>query len=161
MSCTGGTNKANFVGMMLYNRTWFDNNLYAVTLGGGFMNNPGRYLALVPPINGATAATGTPYFTANPGQKLFQWDTQLNFQYMPKDWITWWTEATFRHSSVPYWTGSGGITPPLGNTGSPASLTCNNGSVAGADNCASEGGIWYPDLRTREIVFGAGVMIKF
>ena len=161
VNCTHGPNKANFFGMMGYDRTWFDNNRYAVTIGGGFMNNPGRYLALVPPINGATAATGTPYFTENPGQKLFQWDTQLNFQYMPNDWITWWTEATFRHSNVPYWTGSRGITPPTGNTGSPASLTCNNGSVAGADSCASEGGIWNPDLRTREIVYGAGVMVKF
>jgi hypothetical protein len=159
--CTSGPNKANFFGMMAYDRTWFANNVYAVTIGGGFMNNPGRYLALVPPINGATAATGTPYFTENPGQKLFQWDTQLNFQYMPKDWITWWTEATFRHSNVPYWTGSGGITPPLGNTGSPSALTCNNGSVAGADGCAAEGGVWSPDLRTREIVFGAGVLVKF
>jgi Putative beta-barrel porin-2, OmpL-like. bbp2/Carboxypeptidase regulatory-like domain len=161
VSCTGGTNAASFLGMMAYNRIWWNNNIYAVTLGGGFMDNPGRYLALVPPINGATAATGTPYFTENPGQKLFQWDAQLNFQYMPKDWITWWTEATFRHSSVPYWTGSGGITPPLGNTGSPAAFTCNNGSVAGTDNCANEGGIWYPDLRTRQIVLGAGVMVKF
>jgi hypothetical protein len=161
VNCTHGPNKANFFGMMGYDRTWFDNNKYAVTIGGGFMNNPGRYLALVPPINGATAATGTPYFTENPGQKLFQWDTQLNLQYMPNDWITWWTEATFRHSNVPYWTGSRGITPPTGNTGSPASLTCNNGSVAGADSCASEGGIWNPDLRTREIVYGAGVMVKF
>ena len=57
------------------------------------MNNPGRYLALTPPINGATAATGSAYFTQQPGQKLYQWDSQLNFQYMPKDWITWWTEA--------------------------------------------------------------------
>jgi hypothetical protein len=161
VSCSSGPNRESFFGMMFYNRAWFDNNLYAVTLGGGFMNNPGRYLALVPPINGATAATGTPYFTENPGQKLEQWDAQLNFQYMPKDWITWWTEATFRHSDVPYWTGSGGITPPTGNTGSPASLTCNNGSAAGADACAGEGGIWYPDLRTREIVYGAGVMVKF
>ena len=85
--------KRIFFGMMLYNRMWFHNDLYAVTFGGGFMNNPGRYLALTPPINGATAATGTPYFTQQPGQKLFQWDTQLNLQYMPKDWITWWTEA--------------------------------------------------------------------
>ena len=90
--------------------TWFHNDLYAVTIGGGFMNNPGRYLALTPPINGATAASGSPYFTQQPGQKLYQWDAQLNFQYMPKDWITWWTEATFRHSSVPYWSGSGGVT---------------------------------------------------
>jgi hypothetical protein len=159
--CSRDPNKANFFGMMLYDRTWFDNNVYAVTIGGGFMNNPGRYLALLPPINGATAASGTPYFTENPGQKLYQWDTQLNFQYMPKDWITWWTEATFRHSDVPYWSGTGGVTPPTGNNGSPASFVCNNGSTIGNDSCANEGGIWYPDLRTREIVWGAGVMVKF
>ncbi len=159
--CSHGPNKANFFGMMLYDRTWFDHNLYAVTLGGGFMNNPGRYLALLPPINGATASSGTPYFSENPGQKLYQWDMQLNFQYMPKDWITWWTEATFRHSDVPYWTGPGGVTPPLGNTGSAASLVCNNGSAIGADACAAEGGVWFPDLRSREVVWGAGVMVKF
>ena len=159
--CSHGPNKANFFGVMAYNRTWFDNDRYAVTLGGGFMNNPGRYLALVPPINGATAASGTPYFTENPGQKLYQWDMQLNFQYMPKDWITWWTEATFRHSDVPYWNGPGGVTPPLGNTGTPASFVCNNGSTAGSDNCASAGGVWYPDQRTREVVWGAGVLVRF
>ena len=159
--CSSGPNKANFFGMMAYNRFWFDHDLYALTVGGGFMNNAGRYLALVPPINGATSQSGTPYFTENPGQKLYQWDTQLNFQYMPKDWITWWTELTFRHSDVPYWTGPGGVTPPLGNTGAPSSYVCNNGSVIGADTCANEGGIWVPDLRTREVVWGAGVMVKF
>lgn len=25
----------------------------------------------------------------------------------------------------------------------------------------NEGGLWYPDLRTREVVWGAGVMVKF
>jgi len=159
--CSHGPNKANFFGAMLYNRAWFDHDLFAVTLGGGFMNNPGRYLVLLPPINGATAATGTPYFTANPGQKIYQWDMQLNLQYMPRDWITWWTEATFRHSDVPYWSGPGGVTPPLGNTGAPASLVCNSGSVIGSDACAGEGGIWYPDLRSREVIWGAGVMVKF
>ncbi len=159
--CSHGPNKESFFGLMLYDRTWFDHDLYAVTIGGGFMNNPGRYLALVPPINGATAVSGTPYFSENPGQKLYQWDMQLNFQYMPKTWITWWTEATFRHSDVPYWSGPGGVTPPTGNTGAPASLVCNNGSSAGADVCANEGGVWFPDLRTREFVWGAGVMVKF
>ncbi len=159
--CTSGPNKANFVGLMGYNRIWFDHNVYAVTVGGGFMNNPGRYLALVPPINGASAQSGTPYFTENPGQKLFQWDTQLNFQYMPKDWITWWTELTYRHSDVPYWGGQGGVTPPLGNTGVPSALVCNSGSVIGSDSCAGQGGVWYPDLRTREVIWGAGVMVKF
>jgi Putative beta-barrel porin-2, OmpL-like. bbp2/Carboxypeptidase regulatory-like domain len=158
INCTHGPNKDNFFGMMLYDRTWFHNDLYAVTLGGGFMNNPGRYLALTPPINGATAASGSPYFTQQPGQKLYQWDTQLNLQYMPKDWITWWTEATFRHSNVPYWSGSGGVTPPGGNNGSPASCV-GGGSDAATGNCSA--GDWFPDLRTREVVVGAGVMVKF
>jgi hypothetical protein len=169
VNCSSGPNKESFFGAMLYNRTWFNHDLYAVTFGGGFMNNPGRYLALMPPINGATAATGTPYFTEQPGQKLYQWDSQLNLQYMPKDWITWWTEVTFRHSNVPYWTGSGGMTPPYsggttGNNGSPASCVQASGAPGGAVNpttgdCAA--GDWFPDLRTREVVWGAGVMVKF
>jgi Putative beta-barrel porin-2, OmpL-like. bbp2/Carboxypeptidase regulatory-like domain len=158
VTCTNGPNKENFFGMMLYNRAWFHDDLYAITLGGGFMNNPGRYLALTPPINGATAASGSPYFTQQPGQKLYQWDTQLNVQYMPKDWITWWTEATYRHSSVPYWSGSGGVTPPGGNTGSPASCV-DGGSDPNTGNCGASD--WFPDLRTREVVVGAGVMVKF
>ena len=156
--CTHGPNKEEFLGVMLYDRTWFHNDLYAVTVGGGFMNNPGRYLALTPPINGATAASGSPYFTQQPGQKLYQWDSQINLQYMPNDWITWWTEATFRHSSVPYWSGEGGITPPGGNNGSPASC------VGGPSNPLTgqcEAGDWFPDLRTREVVVGAGLMVKF
>ncbi len=159
--CVSGPNRENFFGAMFYNRFWFDHDVYAVTLGGGMMNNPGRYLTLLPPINGATAATGSPYFTENPGQKVYQWDTQLNFQYMPNDWITWWTELTYRHSNVPYWSGPGGVTPPGGNNGSPASFVCNDGAVIGADHCASEGGVWFPDLRTRETVWGAGLMLKF
>jgi len=156
--CTAGPNKEEFLGVMLYDRTWFHNDLYAITLGGGFMNNPGRYLALTPPINGATAASGSPYFTQQPGQKLYQWDTQLNLQYMPKDWITWWTEATFRHSSVPYWSGQGGITPPGGNNGSPASCV---GGGANATTGQCNAGDWFPDLRTREVIVGGGVMVKF
>ncbi len=161
ISCTHGPNKMNFIGAMAYNRIWFDRDLYALSFGGGFMNNPGRYLALLPPINGATAQTGSAYFTENPGQSLYQWDGQINLQYMPQKWITWWTEMDFRHSDVPYWTGPGGVTPPGGNNGSPAAMACGNGSVMGADSCAAEGGAWYPDLRKRELVWGAGVLVKF
>jgi putative OmpL-like beta-barrel porin-2/carboxypeptidase family protein len=168
VTCFNGPNKANFVGVMGYDRTWFNHDLYAVTLGGGFFNNPGRYLALTPPIAGATAQTGTPYFTQNPGQKLYQWDTQLNFQYMPKEWITWWTEATFRHSDVPYWSGQGGVTPPgpggvgTSNLNGPGGSYCNNGSTsAGLGTCGAAGGDWFPDLTKREVIWGAGVMVKF
>jgi hypothetical protein len=163
LSCTSGPNKTAFLGWMLYNRFWFDNDLYAITIGGGSMNNPGRYLTLLPPINGANAASGSPYFTENPGQPAFQWDATLNFQYMPKQWITWWAEAGFRHSSVPYFAGQGGVTPPLGNTGSPSSLVCNSGINAPASDptCSSNGGIWYPDLRTRQATLSGGVLVKF
>jgi hypothetical protein len=168
LSCTKGPNKTAFLGWMMYNRFWFDNDLYAITLGGGSMNNPGRYLTLLPPINGASAVTGSPYFTENPGQPAFQWDATLNFQYMPKQWITWWAEAGFRHSSIPYFSGQGGVTPPLGNTGSPGNYVCNSGNSAGtsdpnaaASACSTQGGIWYPDLRTRQTVLSGGVLVKF
>jgi hypothetical protein len=168
LHCTGGANGSSFLGAMFYNRVWFDNDLFAVTIGGGAMNNPGRYLTLLPPINGATAATGTPYFTENPGQPAFQWDSTINLQYMPKQWITWWTELGFRHSSIPYFAGKGGVTPPGGNNGSPASYACNSGASAGtadltaaSSTCATQGGIWFPDLRTRQVIMSAGVLVKF
>lgn len=58
VSCVGGNAKKPsqyFLGFMSYQRFWFHRDLYAVTLGGGAINNPGRYLVLLPPINGATA----------------------------------------------------------------------------------------------------------
>jgi hypothetical protein len=168
VNCTHGPNKTAFLGWMLYNRFWFDNDLYAVTIGGGAMNNPGRYLTLLPPINGADAVSGSPYFTANPGDHAYQWDATINFQYMPKQWITWWAEAGYRHSDVPYFAGQGGVTPPLGNTGSPGSYVCNSGASAATANpntaastCSTQGGIWYPDLRTHQATLSGGVLVKF
>ena len=73
VSCAGDSAKGpkqSFLGFMFYNRFWFHKDLYAVTLGGGQINNPGRYLVLLPPINGATAASGTPYFTENPRRSV-------------------------------------------------------------------------------------------
>jgi hypothetical protein len=167
--CDSGTNQANFVGIMAYNRFWFDHDVMALTIGGGSMRNTGRYLVLVPPVNGATAATGTPYFTEDPGQKIQQSDVQVNLQFMPNDWITWWTEGTYRYSNVPYWSGAGGVTPPNGSTGTfsnngnPTAPVCNNGASASSvsDSCAAEGGIWYPDLRKSEFIWGFGVMVRF
>jgi hypothetical protein len=168
VTCTGGVNKSNFLGAMAYNRWWFHNDLYAITVGGGFMNNPGRYLTLLPPVNGASASTGTPYFTELPGQGAFMYDSTLNFQYMPKDWITWWTEVGYRHSNIPYFNGVGGMTPPFGNNGSPASYACYSGASAGTNsqsqaiaNCSSQGGVWYPDLRQEEFKLSLGLMVKF
>jgi hypothetical protein len=146
---------------MLYNRLWFHKDLLAVTLGGGMMNNPGRYLTLLPPINGADAISGSPYFTANPGDKAHMWDATFNVQYMPKQYITWWLEAGYRHSDVPYWSGRGGITPPGGNNGHPNQFVCNDGSpTPDAMGCGSIG-LWRPDLRRGQATVSAGVMVKF
>jgi hypothetical protein len=125
VSCTGGsaTSPAQyFAGFMLYNRFWFNDDRYAVTVGGGYINNPGRYLVLLPPINGATAFSGTPYFTQSPGDSFRAWDYSFTFDYMPKEWITFRGEFNRRMASVPYFTGPGGVTPAGGNTGPPGSV---------------------------------------
>jgi hypothetical protein len=129
---------------MSYQRFWFHRDLYAVTIGGGAINNPGRYLVLLPPINGATAITGTPYFTENPGDQFKAWDASFTFDWMPKQFITWRWEYNHRASSVPYFTGPGGITPPGGNTGTPGT------PVTG----------WAPDLRKYENRITIAVLVK-
>ena len=171
VTCHGGAAgpAQYFLGWMAYDRIWFHKDLFAVTLGGGLMTNPGRYLALLPPINGADAISGTPYFTENPGQELHQWDSTVTFHYMPKDFVTFWGEVGYRHSNVPYFTGAGGITPPGGNNGAPASYVCSTGASAGTSDLATAqtacgGGpssVWYPDLRKDQTTIALGIMVKF
>jgi hypothetical protein len=125
VSCAGDSAKGpkqSFIGFMAYNRLWFDKDRYGFTIGGGKINNPGRYLVLLPPINGATAASGTPYFTENPGDPYKAWDLSETFDYMPSQYITFRWEFDHRAANVPYFSGKGGITPPGGNTGAPGSL---------------------------------------
>lgn len=110
-----------FLGAMAYARAWFAADRLAVTAGGGAITNPGRYLVLLPPINGATAASGTPYFTANPGDPYTAWDLQLTGDYLPDPHVTFRLEFNHRAASVPYFTGRGGVTPTGGNQGAPGS----------------------------------------
>jgi|HubBroStandDraft_2_1064218.scaffolds.fasta_scaffold28347_1 hypothetical protein len=175
VSCYGnhkGGPKQSFVGYMVYNRFWFHRDLFGLTIGGGQINNPGRYLVLVPPINGATAitaATNAPYFTGNPGDPFKAWDSSITFDYMPKQYITFRAEYDYRHANVPYWTGQGGITPPTGNTGAPQFYVCSNGSSSGqtslgAAETACGGGlssVWFPDLRKNESFIDLSIMVKF
>jgi len=182
VSCTGnhaGGPKQSFVGFMVYNRFWFHKDLYAVTVGGGQINNPGRYLALLPPINGedaVSAATNSPYFSVNPGDKFKAWDTSFTFDWMPKQYITFRWEYAYRHADVPYWSGRGGITPPGGNNGFPTAYACNSGAAAynslndtnltlpqATVFCAANGngGLWFPDLRKDENLIDIDIMVKF
>jgi Putative beta-barrel porin-2, OmpL-like. bbp2 len=161
VSCAGNSAKGpkqSFLGYMFYNRLWFDNDKYGLTLGGGQINNPGRYLVLLPPINGATAASGTPYFTENPGDPYKAWDVSGTFDWMPSQYITFRWEYNHRAASVPYFSGSGGVTPPGGNTfGAPGSTVC----FSGAPPCGSLANTWFPDLRKTENRLNMAILVKF
>ena len=148
VSCAGNSAKGpkqSFVGYMLYTRLWFHKDLYGLTIGGGEINNPGRYLVLLPPINGATAISGTPYFTENPGDPYKAWDVSATVDYMPSQYVTFRMEYNHRASNVPYFSGPGGITPPGGNTGALGSV------VPG----------WTPDLRYSENRMTGALMVMF
>jgi len=169
VSCHGDTKngpKQSFEGYMLYNRFWFHKDIFGLTLGGGQINNPGRYLVLLPPINGETAASAainSPYFTENPGDPFKAWDSSITFDWMPKQYITFRWEFDHRHASVPYWSGSGGITPPPGTiNGFPSEYACNNGSPSPTiEGCSGNGGVWYPDLRRTENFVDFDILVKF
>jgi len=148
VSCSGSNGKPAqyFLGFMAYNRLWFKKDLFALTLGGGAINNPGRYLVLIPPINGATAFTGAaPFFTANPGDQYKAYDVSATFDYMPSQYITFRAEYNQRGANVPYFSGRGGITPPGGNVGPPGSL------VPG----------FAPDLVKQERRYTMAILVKY
>jgi hypothetical protein len=148
VSCTGnspGRPSQQFLGFMIYNRLWFDRDRLGLTVGGGAITNPGRYLVLLPPINGATASSGTPYFTLNPGDRYRAWDASVTLDYMPRQFETFRVEFDHRAASVPYFAGAGGVTPPGGNTGPAGSL------VPG----------FKPDLRRTENRFNLSMLVKF
>ncbi len=175
VSCHGNTKggpKQSFLGFMAYNRFWFHRDLFGLTLGGGKINNPGRYLVLLPPINGEsaiTASTNSPYFTENPGDPFKAWDSSVTFDYMPKQYITFRWEYDYRHANVPYWTGRGGITPLGGNNLAPEDFVCTNGdssgqqTLTGAETACGGGtsSVWFPDLRKNESFIDMDIMVKF
>ena len=165
---------------MLYNRFWFKKDRYGLTVGGGQINNPGRYLVLAPPINGETAesaAINAPYFTGNPSDPFRAWDSSITFDYMPKQYITFRWEYDYRHASVPYWSGRGGVTPPgsggvpYTNNGYPQYFACMNGNSsmqetlsAAETACGSPGStssVWFPDLRRDEQFIDMAILVKF
>ena len=170
---TATSSKQTFAGWMAYNRWWFKKDLYGITFGGGAMSNPGRYLTLLPPINGADAITGSPYFTQNPGDPFRAWDTSLTFDYMPRQYITFRAEYGYRHANVGYWSGRGGITP--GDNTSPSTIpNPSAGSVVPGTTFAPgpylsptpgftcvAGSGFCPDLRKDEPSMRYAIMVKF
>jgi hypothetical protein len=144
VSCHNNSNghpKQMFTGWMLYDRMQFHRDMFGFTIGGGLMDNPGRYLTLLPPINGADAVSGSPYFQGYPGSVFKGWDSTVTFDWMPSQFATFRFETGYRYANVPYWTGRQGLTPPGANyslpSTNPANFLCSNGSSSGI----SAGGI--------------------
>src|SRR6266481_599333 len=156
VSCWGNSAKGpkqSFLGYMLYNRLWFHKDEYGLTIGGGKINNPGRYLVLLPPINGATASSGTPYFTENPGDPFKAWDISGTFDYMPSQYITFRWEFDHRAANVPYFSGPSGVTP----TSCPMAPLVEN--VCGTPGAFVPG--FTPDLKKIENRIGLSILVKF
>jgi len=138
VSCHNNSNghpKQSFAGWMLYDRMQFHKDMFGVTIGGGVLDNPGRYLVLLPPINGADAVSGSPYFQGFPGAKYKAWDSTVTFDWMPSQFTTFRFETGYRYANVPYFTGRQGLTPPGSNASipntNPADFICSNGTSSG------------------------------
>src|SRR6202047_3463877 len=156
VSCAGGSKKGpkqSFLGFMFYNRFWFDRDHFGLTVGGGKINNPGRYLVLLPPINGATAASGTSYFTENPGDVFKAWDMSGTFDWMPSQYITFRSEFDHRAANVPYFSGPGGIT----QTSCPTAPIVEN--ICGSPGALVPG--FTPDLKKIENRINLSILVKF
>jgi len=156
VSCWGNSAKGpkqSFLGYMLYNRLWFHKDEYGLTIGGGKINNPGRYLVLLPPINGAIASSGTPYFTENPGDPFKAWDMSGTFDYMPSQYITFRWEFDHRAANVPYFSGPGGVTP----TSCPTAPIVEN--ICGSPGAFVPG--FTPDLKKIENRIDLAILVKF
>jgi hypothetical protein len=148
VSCSGGAGKnpaQNFLGFMAYNRFWLKDERFAFTVGGGWINNPGRYLVLVPPINGANASANSYYFPQSAGTNFKAWDSSLTFNFMPSQFLTFALEYNHREANTPYFSGAGGVTPPNGNNGRP------DLELSG----------WSPDLRRTENRINLAMMVRF
>jgi hypothetical protein len=120
----------HFLSWMAYNRLWFFKDLFAFTVGGGMMGNPGRYLVLAPtgvatPFQ-ALSTDGIVYnlpnaqgFSLSPGTTFNAWDVEAGFQYMPTEQTTYDIEVNRRAADVPYFAGHGGVTSPDGYITTP------------------------------------------
>jgi hypothetical protein len=135
---------------MFYHRMVMAKGHLGWTVGGGVMNNPGRYLVLYPtgdanPIPAVgTGAVGTHPFSANPGDKFHAYDYSTTVDLMPNDYLTFRMEVVHRHADVPYFAGHGGVTSPDGYNTTPL----------GGTN-------FVPDLVNSETRFIAALLVRF
>ena len=164
----------NFISGMIYNRLWLgDNQKFAVTVGGGYMHNPGQYLVLAPTGYADTLFQNQ----TGPGSTFDAWDYSASLDYMPKDNITLKCEFVHRKvnamspadASAPgsamtgYFGGHGGVTSPSGftNTAGPGgAYTYASNGASIAPPLSSWGG-WQPDLANSESRIILALLVRF
>lgn len=117
-----------FISGMAYDRLWMAKDHFAMTVGAGYIHNPGRYLVLAPtgavsslPIE-YTDSTGQHTYVANPnfatpGTEFTGWDCSVSWDWMPNELETWTIQLIHREASVPYFNGPNGVTSPDGYVG--------------------------------------------
>ena len=144
-----GNPKQSFAGWMLYDRTWFHKDLFAMTIGGGAMDNPGQISHVAPADQRSNCGFRIALLHSVSRELLTRHGTaRLRFDWMPSQFITFRFETGYRYASVPYFSGRGGITPPGGNVapasvngsvGTSASYICTNGTTSAVSNFAPSG----------------------
>jgi hypothetical protein len=157
----------NFISGMVYNRLWFgDKQKFAWTIGGGYMHNPGQYLVLAP-----TGYADTLFQKqTGPGSTFDAWDVSTDFDYMPRQNLTFKIEYVHRAvnsidgapgttSLAGYFAGHGGVTSPSGYTNTGAYTYTSNGASI-APPLSSWGG-WQPDLVKTESRIVLAVLVRF
>lgn len=104
--------KNYYFSVVAFHRMWFYHDVLAWTLGGSYINNPGRYLLLLPPDPPGLAENDK--FQIAPGLEFSAWEFSSNFDWLPNQLLTYRLEYVYRGASVPYFNGPGGITAPDG-----------------------------------------------
>lgn len=117
-----------FISGMAYDRFWMANDHFGMTLGAGYIHNPGRYLVLAPtgeaspypnPYNPTAPISPYAFAIDEPGTQFTGWDASISWDWMPNDFETWMVQLIHREASVPYFAGPGGVTSPDGYTTTP------------------------------------------
>lgn len=98
-----------FAGISASNRLWFLDDKIGLTLRGGFVKNPGRYLAFVPTAYGYIDNP-----TNDPRKDFFAWELTSTLDFMINDYLTIRMEYLYRKANLPYFGGPGGSTAPNG-----------------------------------------------
>ncbi|WP_428330127.1 outer membrane beta-barrel protein [Mucilaginibacter sp.] len=137
-----GKNASNMIGLMAYNRLWYGEGMkWGTTIGGGFISNPSRYLALVPP----GLATDSFLAASTPGAKMSGWDASATVDYSPNQFLTLRMEFVHRFMNIPYFNGPGGVSGPTGYTANPATSFNPNSYIPNPVNITNAQGQSVPN----------------